>query len=184
MFLHELWYQMPNASLKSKSCIIRVFFSLPFSFLVFFKVFAGFFDIYDYTENLATSSFTFSTSYLCFCWLTFCNSNMVITERKKKDLTNYWSNLNHFVDVHSIVPSFWELLFVPYFILKKSYFYYHCHEGFPLFFIGIVVDVNLLLRSWRRCRISLLFFFSIFLIFFATIFHISNFVPISNPFFA
>lgn len=128
MFLHELWCQMPNASLKSKSCIITVFFLVALYFYFILNEFADFFDIYElywksgkFVIFRSTSSFTFFISYICFCWLMFCY-RIRLSLKEKEDLTNDWINLNHFSLI--CIPQCYlsESLLVLYFILNNLVF--------------------------------------------------------------
>lgn len=146
MFLHELWCQMPNASLKSKSCIITVFFLVALYFYFILNEFADFFDIYElywksgkFVIFRSTSSFTFFISYICFCWLTFCY-RIRLSLKEKEDLTNDWINLNHFSLIcipqchisescYWFCTSFWIILFLVSLSWGFSFILYrHCHS--------------------------------------------------------
>lgn len=183
------WIVVSNVKcfIKIQKLHNNIFFLVAFYFYFILNEFADFFDIYDYTENLA--SLCFLDQHLAshfqpviFVFAGKCSVIAIwLSLKEKKDLTIgltwitfLWYAFHNAIFLRAVIGSVFHL--------KISCFYYHHREGFPLFFIGIVIHVNLLLTSWRRCRISLSFFFSIFLIFFATIFHTSNFVSILNPF--
>lgn len=146
MFLHELWCQMPNASLKSKSCIISGFFSGCPLFLFYFKWICWLFWYLwlhwksgKFVIFRSTSSFKFFISYICFCWLMFCY-RIRLSLKEKEDLTNDWINLNHFSLIcipqchlsescYWFCISFWIILFLVSLSWGFSFILYrHCHS--------------------------------------------------------